>query len=76
MTANQIRLMLMILFTAGLPIYQFIIIRRLTNNLIRGERQFNKLHEATEYLLEVIDANNIELTEFDLIALTTISEDD
>jgi hypothetical protein len=77
MTETQVKLIrTSIMALVGISFYQAFIIRRLNNDLNRGRRQFNKLHEATEYLLEIINENDIELTEFDLIALTTISENE
>lgn len=74
MTENQIKLArLLIASMVGISFYQSFVIMRLTRRLNYGRDQFNKLHEAATYLLEVIDKNNIELTEFDLIALQTIT---
>jgi hypothetical protein len=64
----------LIVTLVGITIYQSFTIRRLANALNIGERQFDKLHDAADYLLEVINENDIELTEFDLIALTSITE--
>jgi type II secretory pathway component PulK len=75
MTETQIRLVrLMIASMVGMSIYQAFVIRRLTNQLNYGRAQFYRLHNASDYLLEIIQNNDIELTEFDLIALTAISE--
>lgn len=60
----------------GLLIYQDLVIRRLNKRLRRGREQFYKLHEVTDYFLNIINENNIELTEFDVIALTSITEDE
>jgi hypothetical protein len=73
MTPTQIRLSIMTLM--GVTLYQALVIRRLKKNLNRGRNQFNKLHEMTDYFLDIINENNIELTEFDIIALTAINED-
>lgn len=75
MTETQVKIIRILIATmVGITFYQAITIKRLTNRLNFGRNQFNKLHEAANYLLEVIDKNDIELTEFDLIALTAISE--
>lgn len=60
----------------GISIYQALIIIGLSRKYERGRRRFNKLHEVMEYLLEVIHENNIELTEFDQIAITAIISED
>lgn len=75
MTETQVKIArFLIASMVGMSVYQALVIRRLTQQLNYGRFQFNKLHEAASYLLEVIDENDIELTEFDLIALTAISE--
>lgn len=75
MTEAQVKLVrLLIASMVGMSIYQSFVIMSLTRRLNYGRAQFNKLHEAATYLLEVIDKNDIVLTEFDLIALTAISE--
>jgi hypothetical protein len=75
MTETQIKIArLMIASMVGMSIYQSFVIRRLTTQLNYGRNQFNKLHSASLYLLEIINESDIELTEFDLIALTAISE--
>lgn len=66
----------LIMTVVGITIYQAFIIRRLAHDLNIGERQFNKLHDAADYLLEIINESDIELTEFDLIALTSITNSD
>ncbi len=72
MTTSQAKFL--VVASIGITFYQALVIRRLYKSLVFGKRQFNKLHEATDYLLEIIQENDIELTEFDIIALTTISE--
>lgn len=76
MTETQIKIV-RILFASmvGISLYQAFVIGRLTKQLNFGRSQFNKLHEASTYLLEIIEKNDIKLTEFDLIALTAISEE-
>lgn len=75
MTETQIKIVRILIATmVGITFYQAFTIKRLTDRLNFGRNQFNKLHEVSTYLLEVIDKNDIELTEFDLIALTAISE--
>ena len=75
MTENQVKIVrLLIASMVGMSIYQSIVIRRLTRQLNFGRNQFVKVHDAAMYLLEVIEKNDIELSEFDLIALTAISE--
>lgn len=64
-----------LVFLSGITIYQAFVIGRLLNRLKTGQRQFNKLHEISDYFLEIINENDIELTEFDLIALTAITEE-
>lgn len=75
MTETQIKMVRILIMTmVGISFYQAAVIKRLTNQLNFGRNQFNKLHESTTYLLKIIEENDIELTEFDLIALTNISE--
>lgn len=75
MTETQIKIVRILMATmVGISFYQAFVIKRLTNQLNFGRNQFNKLHEASDYLLEIINDNAIELTEFDLIALTSISQ--
>ena len=75
MTETQIKIIRICIATmAGVSFYQALVIRRLINRLNYGRNQFEKLHKGTIYLLEVIEKNEIELTEFDLIALTAITE--
>lgn len=75
MTEAQVKIAkLLIASMVGMSFYQSFVIRRLTKQLNYGRAQFLKLHEAATYLLEVIEKSDIELTEFDLIALTAISE--
>lgn len=73
MSDRSIRLLLMA--TTGISIYQAIVILRLRKTLRIGSRQFAKLHEMTDYFVEIIGKSGIELTEFDVIALTAINED-
>jgi hypothetical protein len=60
---------------AGFSIYQSLTIISLSRRLRRGRQQFEKLHGVTNYFLEIINENDIELTEFDVIALNTITEE-
>lgn len=76
-TANQIKVVkACIVAMMGVSIFQAFTIQRLNRISNRGRTRFNQLHDAAEYLLEVINDNDIELTEFDLIALTSIIEGD
>jgi len=73
-TATQVKLIQGCIVTMmGLSIFQALTIRRLVKEQDYGRNQFNKLHGAAEYLLNVIEQNNIELTDFDLIALSSIT---
>jgi hypothetical protein len=75
MIETQIKLVKMLTVTlVGLTFFQSFTIKRLMRELNTGRSQFDKLKEATEYLLEIINENDIELTEFDLIALTAIND--
>jgi hypothetical protein len=75
MTETQIKFgQILIATMMGISLYQALVIRRLVKNINFGRQQFNKLHESATYLLKIIEKNDIELTEFDLIALTVISE--
>jgi hypothetical protein len=59
----------------GLSLYQALTIRRLLKNLRTGRRQFDKVKDATKYLINIIEEHGIELNEFDVIALTNIAEE-
>lgn len=75
MTKIQIHIVQALIATmVGISFHQAFLIHRLNKELKIGRQQFDKLHEAADYLLEIIEQNDIELTEFDLIALTSISE--
>jgi hypothetical protein len=75
MTETQVKIVrLLIAGMIGISLYQAYLIGRLTKELNFGRQQFDKARESAIYLLEIIDKNDIELTEFDLIALTAISE--
>jgi len=75
MTETEVKIArLMIAAMIGMSVYQSFVIMHLNKKLNYGRHQFYKLHDAANYLLKIIDENNIELTEFDLIALTAISE--
>lgn len=76
MTETQVKIVrLLIASMIGISFYQAFVISRLTKELNFGRQQFDKLHEAANYLLEIINTHDIELTEFDLIALTAISQE-
>jgi hypothetical protein len=76
MTETQVKLVRFLIATmVGITLYQAFTIKHLVDQLNFGRQQFNKLHEASAYLFEIIEKNDIELTEFDLIALTAIARD-
>lgn len=75
MTETQLKMVrLLVVGMMSVSVYQFLVIRDLVRRLDYGRDQFNKLHDGTMYLMEIIEKNDIELTEFDLIALTAITE--
>lgn len=55
-------------------ITQHLIARSAHKRLNEGRANFESLKEITYYLLDVINENDIEMTEFDLIALNAICE--
>lgn len=72
---NQIKnIQALIILLFGLNLYQALVIRRLYKNLKVGRQQFDKLHHSADYLLSILGQNDIELTEFDVIALNSIVE--
>lgn len=75
-TATQVKLVKSsLIFMTGIILFQAITIRRITSEFGRGQQRFHKLHEGANYLLDKIQDNGLELTEFDVIALTSILED-
>lgn len=75
MTETQLKMVrLLVVGMFSVSVYQAMVIRDLVRRLDYGREQFNKLHDGTMYLMEIIEKNDIELTEFDLIALTAITE--
>ena len=75
MTEHQVKIVKFLLYSMiGMTAYQSLVIMHLNKKLNYGRNQFEKLHKGAMYLLEVIEKNEIELTEFDLIALAAITE--
>lgn len=75
MTETQIKLVkISMMFMVGITVLQARAMRQLIKNYKEGERRFENLHEGTVYLLDIIHENNIDLTEFDVIALSNIFE--
>lgn len=75
-TPNQIKAAkFCIISMMSLSMFQALTIRNLVKNYDNGRKRFNRLHDASNYLLEIIQKHDIELTEFDLIALQSILEE-
>ncbi len=74
-TATQIRLIrAAIIAMMGISIFQSIAIRRLEGKLKRGRLRYESLKEGAEYLVTILEANQVNLTDFDVIALNNILE--
>jgi hypothetical protein len=75
MPETQVKLIktLLVLMTS-VTFYQALTIRRLSKEFARGQRRFNNLQEGANYLLNLLEENDIALSEFDVIALTDIVE--
>jgi len=74
-TATQVKLVkILIVGMMSISIFQALTIRRLVKNYTRGQHRFDNLQEGASYLLDVLHANDVDLTEFDVIALTSILE--
>lgn len=75
-TATQVKLIkTSVICMMGVVFYQTLTIRRLSQEFAYGKRRFDNLHKGASYLLNVLEANDIPLTEFDVIALTDILEE-
>lgn len=75
MTETQIKLVkISMMFMVGITVLQARAMRQLIKNYKEGQRRFENLREGTVYLLDIIHENNIDLTEFDVIALSNIFE--
>lgn len=75
MTEHQVKFVKFVLYgMIGMTAYQSLVIMHLNRKLNYGRNQFEKLRKGAMYLLEVINENDIELSEFDLIALAAITE--
>lgn len=47
----------------------------LLRELIKEKRRYKNLYSFTSYFVAILEESEIELTEFDLIALQTLSEE-
>lgn len=65
-----------IVLLTGIVVYQTITIRRLSKAYVRGYTKFEDLRSGTLYLLNFLEENNIDLDEFDVIALNAIIQGD
>jgi hypothetical protein len=75
MPENQVKLIkTLLVFMSSITIYQALTIRRLSKNFAIGQQRFESLQEGANYLLNILEENDVGLTEFDLIALTEIVE--
>jgi hypothetical protein len=64
----------LLLAALGVTTIQTLRVYALKKRLQRGRQNFNILRDSTMYLVNLIAEHDIELTEFDVIALNTISE--
>jgi hypothetical protein len=58
----------------SITLFQALTIRQLSKEFARGQERFDNLREGANYLLGVLQENNVDLTDFDVIALTDIFE--
>lgn len=75
-TPNQIRAVkVCVVGMMSVTIFQALTIRQMQKRLTFGRKQFDKLHEAANYILDVVvEENGVELTDFDVIALNSLLE--
>lgn len=74
-TAAQVKFVkTSIVLMMGLSIFQALTIRRMAKEFAQGQHRFNNLRDGANYLLNILEENDISLTEFDVIALTDIVE--
>lgn len=59
---------------SSVVIYQALTIRRQHKAINFGRNQFLKLHEMSMYVLGILERHEIEFTEFDLMAMSTLYE--
>lgn len=72
-TGAQVRAVKICIFAmVGMSIFQARTISKLVKDLNHGREQFEKLHGASMYLFEVLEKNNVELSEFDEIAIAAL----
>lgn len=70
MTESQIRLLkLALLTTTGAAAVQTLRLYGLKRRYRHGKKVFLALQENAMYLLHILEENNVDLTEFDLLAL-------
>lgn len=76
LTVTQVQLLrASILSLMGISVFQSLVTWRLDKELRFAKIIINDLHKVNMYLLNLIDKNEIELSEFDMIALKTILEE-
>lgn len=72
-TPTQVKLVkTSFIFIIGFTLFQMLTIRELVRKYEEGQRRFETLHEGTVYLLNIMEENDIDMSEFDVIALTNI----
>lgn len=64
------KLLISLIFGCGMSTYTAL---KALNKLKKLSKHYETLAEATQYLAHVIEENDISLTEFDVIALQTIT---
>jgi hypothetical protein len=60
----------------GTNIVSYLCNASLMRQLVKEKRQYKNLHAFSHYLMAKMEENEVELTEFDLIALRTFIEGD
>jgi hypothetical protein len=59
----------------GSQIGLMFVTRSLSKDLLRYKQEYKKLYETSQYLLHILMESNVDISEFDLIALELLSED-
>ena len=60
--------------TTGIAVVQSLKVYALKKRLRRGRSNFENRHKTALYLLSILEENNVDLSEFDVIALSAINE--
>lgn len=70
-TKDQVHLVALI--SVGVCVVgQHVVAKRLVAQIDRERARYKRLNEGTQYLLSKLEENDVEISDFDLIALTAI----